>query len=92
MRIRILYANPYRQHFQNLNSDRNRCVFFVSLFVEEIHIPGARPIMAPTNVGGGGGSVGVLTITWKVSIYNNPLYRKRAGKSLTVQISRFEII
>lgn len=65
---------------------------FVSLFVEEIHIPGARPIMAPTNVGGGGGSVGVLTITWKVSIYNNPLYRKRAGKSLTVQISRFEII
>lgn len=65
---------------------------FLYLFVEEIHIPGARPIMAPTNVGGGGGSVGVLTITWKVSIYNNPLYRKRAGKSLTVQISRFEII
>lgn len=48
---------------------------FISLFVEEIHIPGAKPIMAPTNVGGGGGSVGVLTITWKVSIYKNPLYR-----------------
>lgn len=42
---------------------------FISLFVEEIHIPGAKPIIAPTNVGGGGGSVGVLTITWKVSIY-----------------------
>lgn len=65
---------------------------FVPLFVEEIHIPGAKPIMAPTNVGGGGGSVGVLTITWKVSIYKNPLYRKGAGKSLRVEISRFESI
>ncbi|XP_022311293.1 contactin-like [Crassostrea virginica] len=38
----------------------------MSLPTEEIHIPGARPIMAPTNVGGGGGSVGVLTITWRL--------------------------
>lgn len=54
---------------------------FVPLFVEEIHIPGAKPIMAPTNVGGGGGSVGVLTITWKVSIYKNPLQKGSRQKS-----------
>ncbi|XP_061177623.1 contactin-like [Saccostrea echinata] len=33
---------------------------------EEINIPGAKPIVAPENVGGGGGSVGVLSITWKM--------------------------
>lgn len=38
----------------------------ISRPTEEIHIPGAKPIMAPTNVGGGGGSVGVLTITWRM--------------------------
>lgn len=31
-------------------------------------IPGAPPIKYPDNVGGGGGSVGILTITWDVSI------------------------
>lgn len=55
--------------------------WFLPLFVEEIHIPGAKPIMAPTNVGGGGGSVGVLTITWKVSIYKNPLQKGSRQKS-----------
>lgn len=29
----------------------------------------AKPTKAPTEVGGGGGTVGVLTITWKVRVY-----------------------
>ena len=29
-------------------------------------IPSAAPIRYPSNVGGGGGSVGILTMTWQV--------------------------
>lgn len=32
------------------------------------NVPGAKPTKPPSNVGGGGGSVGTLTITWDVSI------------------------
>ena len=30
--------------------------------------PGAPPMVSPSNVGGGGGSVGTLTISWNVCI------------------------
>lgn len=65
---------------------------FLFLFVEEIYIFGVKLIMVLINVGGGGGSVGVLIIIWKVSIYKNLLYRKGVGESLRVEILRFEII
>ena len=47
-------------------------VFFVSfalwlrLFSGVYRIPAAAPTRAPSNVGGGGGSVGILTMTWQV--------------------------
>ena len=40
-------------------------------------IPGSAPDLPPKNIGGGGGSVGTLRITWDVSstVYNGLLDR-----------------
>lgn len=64
-------------------------MWFLFLFVEEIYIFGVKLIMVLINVGGGGGSVGVLIIIWKVSIYKNLLCRKGVGKSLKLRFWDF---
>jgi len=43
--------------------DRLLCFNFPALH----RITGAAPIFYPKNVGGGGGTVGILIITWDVS-------------------------
>ncbi|KAL4226978.1 Contactin-3 [Mactra antiquata] len=47
-----------------MRSKNDYGVSAISKETETIVIPGAKPTKPPTNVGGGGGSVGTLTIRW----------------------------
>lgn len=54
---RVTYANANIQAFR----------FLLLLLPGWYTISAAAPVAAPQNVGGGGGSVGILSITWNVS-------------------------
>ena len=41
-------------------------IYIIYFFTAALRIPMAAPTKAPSGVGGGGGTVGVLTITWEV--------------------------
>ena len=43
-----------------------KTLFFITGYVK---MYSTAPVLYPRNVGGGGGSVGTLTITWDVSIH-----------------------
>lgn len=46
----------------------------ISLPSPQVNTPADRPYKAPTNITGGGGKIGDLTIVWKVSFCHNLFY------------------
>jgi hypothetical protein len=58
----------------------------VSLPSPQVNTPADRPYKAPTNITGGGGKIGDLTIVWKVCFYHDFLYYFSKPTNLTALI------